>query len=193
MTTDKTWLNRTGETIEFAGYCDEMIRVHFFRNTVEVAQLANAGKRGKTVDVLHVSAWRAGAGAWANFLLELEAISTEADFTARVVAAAALHGFQTDVQAMKGVHVKPAGVEKIAIGNDAFAFTFGFDSFSGSDHTDPHNEPRYMSCSRTGQRGIAKAYKLAKAGTFDACETMHAVLDVLRDNGIAGHGYCGMD
>ena len=191
---EERWVDREFGTVEVAVPGGEPFRVKLFTEGLHVTSLVNAGKRGKTVDTLHVDGFRADAGEWANFLVRLDEIVVTAAFIESVDNLAAEHHFETSISTSKGVHVKPAGVEPVVLGNDDFSFSFDpIDGFSGADYTDRNNEPRYISCSRTGARGIVRAYKLAKAGAFDACKTMNAALRVLRDSGIAGHYYCAMD
>jgi hypothetical protein len=190
-----------GDTVEFE---KSGIRIHRFRDSFRVTDLANAGKRGKKVDEFWVSYWQAGqegpiharVAEWMEFapramnfniltatiqlginLLNDEGVSIES-------------GWNT----LRGVDVAPGGFGPIKINGDNVYIEAGWQDFVVRDKADKFNLPVCIPAIRGGKADIKVFYRWVTDNQA-AIKRMdfHQVLDGMRDAGVAYHQYCSMD
>lgn len=190
------WPIGVGETREIHG-----MRVHLFRGSLRVTDLANAGKRGKTCGELTVSWWEGNdeADRYARELVRRIVAAPTYSAALAVARAGATRdlpggGVQVDERPLKGVHVAPGGFEEINVRGPHVAVSAGRFEFSISDLDDRNNEPRCISGSRAGQREVARFYTWAKANRAKIPSmTMDDVMEAMEKIGVRCHYFCGVD
>lgn len=178
-----------GQTVETTA-----ARVHVFDASIRITALDGAGKRGARLAETSVCAHHCDQAGWVRFLDELRDVPVDGAFASVAAEIGRYYRLSVYERECRGIDVAPPMAVPVTLSTPAMSASFDFKGFSVSDLTDRTNEPRTISTERaTGKRGVAKAYKLAKAGAFAACVTMGDVHRVLDANGIGSHSYCAMD
>lgn len=205
----KSWLKsnkgklasvRRGDTWE-----NDNLRVHRYHDSLKVWDLKHAGKRGKNVEIMHISIrdWdkpnpkRAYLDDLANFLTK----STTYDkYKKLVISFLETAGFSDVVgnrnsmvsfTSAKGVHISPPNMGKIVINNRYVSAYFELGGFHIQDKTDQYNLPTMMN---TDRRTPKKLYKMV-AGNKELFEGMNykEMYQFLKDYKIKFRVYMGMD
>lgn len=167
---------------------EQGFRLHLYNRNIKLTELKNAGKRGKTC--LQINAWF-DDNDFANVKWIIQESTSVIELLENIASNAIFH---TDIQQLRGVDVIPAGFEAVIIKNDKCCGSFAYDSFSFSDLTDRHNEPRMIDYG-VNKTKIQAAYKWAKANIERLQSlSMDEISRLMRNElGIFGHYYCGMD
>lgn len=185
METTRT-IMQVGETVEQHGF-----RIHRYEGSLEVTDLAHAGKRGKRVAMVVVQGWQK-ADELLQLSIRILAAATYADADALAWAS----GLTVYRRELRGIDVEPptgSAAAEIRIGNATMSLYCSMRSFRLRDLTDPHNEPTVIPAPGA-KSGPAKLHKWLRAN-LDAAQAMtFAQLDrTLSDLGVRSHYYCAMD
>lgn len=188
-----------GSTVEHGG-----MRIHRFAPSVEVTDLANAGKRGKRVE--QFSLYRESARGSDN---DLDPVVNELmgarSFAQALAIAKAWAGKQGDQigyrmqqSTARGVDVEgPAGTEnaKISIETPEFSLEATQREFSVSDKRDRNNEPCIIMPSSGPKATAAKAFYQWVRAHQEEIRGMRfdALVRAVHDAGIKYHYFCAMD
>ena len=205
----KSWLKsnkgklasvRRGQTWE-----NNNLRVHRYHDSLKVWDLKHAGKRGKNVEIMHISIrdWdkpnpkRAYLDDLTGFLTKsttydkykklIISFLEEAGFSDVVGGRDSMVSFTTK----KGVHISPPNMGKIVINNRDVSAYFELGGFHIQDKTDQNNLPTMMN---TDRRSPKKLYKMV-AGNKELFERMDykEMYQFLTDYKIKFRVYMGMD
>jgi len=193
-------LERQGETaLVGKTFENQDIRVHVYRSVVMVWDLANAGKRGKTVEKLslynldfvrdpevtkQIDQWTfrlkslnyAQAKAQAETLANLEA------------------GAKFQVVNEKAFDILPAGIKPIKLETPQVSIEADLTGFSVRNKVDTNNLPTCIPASQGGKQSIGVFFRWLQDNLAQVKGmTYSQVLDTMRSLGIKYHSYCAMD
>jgi hypothetical protein len=182
---------RMGETKEVNGW-----RIHRYSDSIKVTELANAGKRGKTVTQVAAYGFRSPSPMesnalefvmWANRGATLEKMLEVAQ------TQAAMFGCSYETQILRGVDVKPGGFQTLEVHTEVLYLKAEYDGFMVRDNSDQNNLPTYISLD-SSKKSIPAFYRwvkdnLARIPTM----TFQEVIREASAAGVVGHRYCAMD
>jgi len=175
-------------------YESDVLRVHRFREALQVFDLTNAGKRGKAVDQLSLS-YRWQPEEWADGLMPRilsglpyntihDYLKAHADAEPNVTMTTHQH---------KGVHIKPPGFQTIEIRTPRIHLVAGFDNFTVQDVSDTANLPTCYSTD-SAKRSIPKFYKWVKENRAEIQAMRYSEVEAHMDRlGIESRFYCAVD
>ena len=152
-----------GTTFEGEGF-----RVHRYRDSLVLTDLADAGKRGARCHEVGADYYGQDHGAASTMCVALRA-ATDYEGAALVLAQWAAHreDFSMSLHAreLRALDVAPAGFEIFRLSTDKLGVRLEWDSFCLADPTDRNNEPRTIPGRGSKVAAAAKARKLvAKLG-----------------------------
>jgi hypothetical protein len=170
------------------------VRFHRYSGSLNITDLTNAGKRGKTVETTVVLQRNYLSDSALNNL-ECDLESANVSTYAEAVALAQNYSEIADVYTReeKGVRVKPAGYQTITISNDKVYIKADYDCFTVKCKVDMYNEPTAMSPMSRKAQAVKKFYAWASKKTLEASETYHDILSELMNSNIEYHSYCAID
>lgn len=183
---------RMGETKEVNGW-----RIHRYADSIKVTELANAGKRGKTVGIVTVYNFRHPSPMesnalefvmWANRGASMAKMVDVANEQSRLCRAT------VEVQYVKGIEVTPGGFKAIEIHTENLYLKAEYGSFVIRDVTDYHNVPTAIPAISGGKKSIPALYRWVKDNEATVKTlTFHGLLEALRAEGVKFHQYCAID
>lgn len=144
-----------GKTIELNG-----VRLHRYASSIRLTDLANAGKRGKTVEVLSAYAYCKDEETYLNGLGELllECENFEAMKKAVEASVEGVSGFNSELMTYKGVRVAPSvgDFKPLVLDNESVYVEINWDEYIIRDKKDRNNEPRIMDKKNTDAKKFHK-------------------------------------
>lgn len=202
---EKAYPTKSVRQLGFGGaFESKHIRVKSWRSAIQVTDLENAGKRGKSVrqfSLYNIDYIRDRQPTFSyvyNFYLTLpKPTYDQALEWAKAISKDAQSrniGVEIQEKTLRGVDVAPSGFEPISIAEKHFNLSVDNKEFVIHDLDDPRNEPTAISLDRHGKRNVKKLYDWAlKNKTKLAGKTFNDVTRMLREAGINYHYYCAMD
>jgi len=184
---------RMGETKEVKGW-----RIHRYADSIKVTELANAGKRGKTVGIVTVYNFRSRLNPMESNALEFVMWANRGADMAKMIDIAneqsKLFNATVEVQYVKGIEVTPAGFKTIKIHTERLYLEASYSDFTIRDVTDHHNVPTAIPAISGGKKSIPALYRWVQANEA-AIKGMrfYELLEAIRAEGIKYHQYCAID
>jgi len=178
-----------GQTIEANGY-----RAHRFTDSIQVTDLANAGKRGQVCRKFTLRAWNSWNAYLDTICGRVGDISFEGLYYQSVFAATQLSGLDMSEYELPAMDVAPAGFENIEINGLHVSVTAEFDTFCVRDLDDKCNEPTLIPGERARKRSVKAFYRWVSENR-DAIATMRfgVLTDAIRAAGVDAHYFCAVD
>jgi hypothetical protein len=177
-----------GDTVE-----NDILRMHRYTGSITLWDLTNAGKRGRKVTRLSVSA-SFDSRVDRRLTLEQAARSIEGlrCFDDAKLELEEIDGLDISTYQDRGVDVIPAGFKTIRIKTARLSLEVGYNDFSVEDTTDLSNCP---TCIPEGQRKMIPAFYRWVSENFDRIPAMsyHEILSAMSAQGIRYYDYCAMD
>ena len=172
-----------GETIE-----NGTVRIHHYSHQLQITDITNAGKRGKTVKRISADGYcnREAVIALASIIDKCKTFE-EAE---TLVRATDLDIYESEY---KGVRIKPAGFETIKTQNEFVSILAEYDSFTICDLKDTYNEERVIPYHNSKKSTIKKFYTWASKKTLQESENFNDVVREISNADISYHRYCAMD
>lgn len=181
-----------GETFE-----NEAWRIHRYRPSIKITELANAGKRGKQVRQIDLYDLDYGNLPVEGMAAEMVMLAKRGANFDRMLQAAKEHeelGAKLQVTTLRGVDVVPGGFKPIKINGKYVEIESGYNNFVVRDKVDQNNLPTCIPATKGGKKSIFAFYRWVKDNqSAIANMTFRDVLAAMRDNGIENHQYCAMD
>jgi len=186
-----------GQTIE-----NDMLRIHLYNGSLQVTDLTNAGKRGKTVDYFSFNFFdRDDKEA---FVLSNN-ISKIKDYTSALKAVKKFiddaekqnldgyRGYKLYEYTLKGVEVTPADFKPIKVVGKNVVVNAEYNSFSVKDKSDI-NEDTCIPAIEGGKKDIKVFYRWVVDNESKIKNmTFHDIVKEMMSNQIQFHQYCAMD
>jgi hypothetical protein len=182
---------KIGETRE-----NGSLRIHRYRESLELTDLTNAGKRGKKVRRVSVGSRHIDA------VCHLDRVSGMVDSAVALDRAmASINDYLTDYPSdlnlfeteMRGVDVAPAGFKAQTGCGKRVSFCLDFDSFMICCLEDRNNEPRIRNGKHSDVAKFAKWLKVDGNRMSLATMSLHDVQNALSAAGIDYHYWLAMD
>lgn len=176
-----------GETREVAN-----MRIHRYRDSIQVTDLAFAGKRGKKVCQVCVGDWSNGGALYDLGESLLACGSFSAALVAIELACEAHPELNHSEDILRGVDVPPTGFTDLTASGKHVTATVTHKGFLVCCLDDRNNEPRLME--RGGVKNHAKFREwFMQTRKSLATMTLSDVMRSLQANGIDYHYWCAMD
>lgn len=182
-----------GKTFE-----NEQWRIHRFRPSIRITELANAGKRGKKVrEITLYDLDYAKDLPLESMVLELVMHARRgASFDRMLQAAKEMEelGAKLDVRELRGVDVIPGGFEELSIQGSGVLVEVGYNDFRVVNKADTFNESTCIPAIKGGKKGVPVFYRWVKDNQSKIRSmTFPEVLNAMKDLGVKYHQYCAMD
>lgn len=180
-----------GRTFENDDY-----RIHRYRDAIKVTELANAGKRGKKVQVMTLY----GQGPMEGFAMEFVMHAKRGDNWNRMkqVGEEAVQAgggqLYLSFDQERGVDVMPGGFQVVTVNGDKVYVEVGYKEFVVRDKVDQNNLPTCIPAISGGLKSIPVFYRWVKENEKKIEKmTFSDVMKAMKDLGVRYHYYCAMD
>lgn len=185
---------KVGDTFE-----SDFLRVHRYRDQIQVTDVVNAGKRGKKCREFSIGTRKHYQDSFSDFYDLVEKITDKTTYNEALADAKFLaskdDSYTVYESEKRGVDVIPTSLKPFEYSNEKFYIRSDIQSFTIRDLTDRHNEPTCISTdNRTGVRGVKKLYDyLTKNSEKIKDMDFNQVTSLVSDLGIGYHHYCAVD
>lgn len=177
------------------------VRIHRYRDHLEVTDLINAGKRGKRVEVTTVSpSYTYSSSDGIELLGRLtKFVDVYRDYRGVISAFEDyLRDYPNDLKLntyqRRGVDVTPAGFKPIVIKTDNVLIEAEYDSFRVKNLNDEYNEPTCIPATQGGKKSIPVFYRWVQDNEAKIRRMEYnEILSEMSRLGIRSHSFCAID
>ena len=191
-----------GETVEYPG---SRVRAHRYRDSLQVVDTTNAGKRGKKVDGFTLynipeAMTQEVAGAYNTLIGVLTHAQAPFAVLVNLAQNVATQGEnevrspRIQMTAQRGVDVMPAGFKPIKLNGENVYIEASYKNFMVRDNKDQNNLPTCIPALKGGQKDIPVFYRwVSDNQALIHKMTFSQVLTAMNTLGVNYHQYCAMD